>query len=91
MDLGGQGAPAHPAPEKRKGSFFNRISRVPAPDQLLRGTADASLAQPEETVTPEPEPVKTKPEPAADPIFTTRLRPSSPTPSLPQRLRLQSL
>ena len=69
-----------PAPEKRKGSFFNRISRVPAPDQLLRGTAKASPAQPEETVTPEPEPVKTKPEPAADPIFTTPPPPVQPDP-----------
>ena len=69
-----------PAPEKRKGSFFNRISRVPAPDQLLRGTAEASPAQPEETVTSEPEPVKTKPEPAADPIFTTPPPPVQPDP-----------
>ena len=71
---------ANPILEKTKGSFFNRKSRVPAPDQLLRGAAEASTAQPEQTVTSEPEPVKTKPEPAADPIFTTPPPPVQPDP-----------
>ena len=64
-----------PPQEKRKGSFFNRKSRVPAPDQLLTAAA-ASPAQPQEA----PEPVKSQPEPAADPIFTTPPPPAQPDP-----------
>ena len=76
-----QPAPAGiPFLEKRKGSFFNRKSRVPAPDQLLRGAAQAGPVQPEETAAPEPEPIQKKSEPAADPIFTTPPPPIQPDP-----------
>lgn len=75
------GKEPEPAPaeglEKRKGSFFNRKSRVPAPDQLL--TAAASAPVPEEKA-PVPEPVQAQPEPAADPIFTTPPPPVQPDP-----------
>ena len=69
--VGKEPAPAaSPALEKHKGSFFNRKSRVPSPDQLL--TAAAASPAPSEAE-PAVEPVKPqpKPEPAADPIFTT--------------------
>ena len=68
-----------PAPEKPKGSFFNRKSRVPSPDQLL--TAAAASPAPSEAE-PAAEPVKPqpKPEPAADPIFTTPPPPVQPDP-----------
>lgn len=80
-----------PAPEKRKGSFFNRISRVPAPDQLLRGTADASPAQPRKLLRRNRSRSRQSRNLRPIPSLPLRLRPSSPTPSLPQRLRLQSL
>ena len=68
---------ANPILEKTKGSFFNRKSRVPAPDQLLTAAA-ASTAQEQEAPTPQPE--KPQREPAADPIFTTPPPPVQPDP-----------
>ena len=70
---------ASPILEKHKGSFFNRKSRVPSPDQLL--TAAAASPAPSEAE-PAAEPVKPqpKPEPAADPIFTTPPPPVQPDP-----------
>ena len=78
--VGKEPAPAaSPALEKHKGSFFNRKSRVPSPDQLL--TAAAASPAPSEAE-PAAEPVKPqpKPEPAADPIFTTPPPPVQPDP-----------
>ena len=39
--------PEEPAPEPKRKKFFNRESRVPAPDQLLTGAASAPAAEPE--------------------------------------------
>ncbi len=78
--VGKEPAPAaSPTLEKHKGSFFNRKSRVPSPDQLL--TAAAASPAPSEAE-PAVEPVKPqpKPEPAADPIFTTPPPPVQPDP-----------
>ena len=56
-------APA-PFAEKKKGSFFNRKSRVPAPDQLLTGGQSENVAtETVEVSKPEPVPVR-PPEPA---------------------------
>ena len=68
-----------PAPEKPKGSFFNRKSRVPSPDQLLTAAA-ASPASSEAEPAVEPVKPQPKPEPAADPIFTTPPPPVQPDP-----------
>ena len=78
--VGKEPAPAaSPILEKHKGSFFNRKSRVPSPDQLLTAAA-ASLAQSEAEPTAEPVKPQPKPEPAADPIFTTPPPPVQPDP-----------
>lgn len=78
--VGKEPAPAaSPILEKHKGSFFNRKSRVPSPDQLLTAAA-ASLAQSEAEPAAEPVKPQPKPEPAADPIFTTPPPPVQPDP-----------
>ena len=46
-----------PVSEPKKKKFFNRESRVPAPDQLLTGAMAAPAAQPEPEPAPNPEPV----------------------------------
>ena len=78
--VGKEPAPAaSPILEKHKGSFFNRKSRVPSPDQLLTAAA-ASPAQSEAEPAAEPVKPQLKPEPAADPIFTTPPPPVQPDP-----------
>ena len=78
--VGKEPAPAaSPALEKHKGSFFNRKSRVPSPDQLLTAAA-ASPAKSEAEPAAEPFKPQPKPEPAADPIFTTPPPPVQPDP-----------
>ena len=78
--VGKEPAPAaSPALEKHKGSFFNRKSRVPSPDQLLTAAA-AGPAQSEAEPAAEPVKPQPKPEPAADPIFTTPPPPVQPDP-----------
>ncbi len=78
--VGKEPAPAaSPILEKHKGSFFNRKSRVPSPDQLLTAAA-ASPAQSEAEPAAEPVKPQPKPEPAADPIFTTPPPPVQPDP-----------
>ena len=46
-----------PESEPRKKKFFNRQSRVPAPDQLLTGAVSACAVEPEKEPIPEPVPV----------------------------------
>ena len=78
--VGKEPAPAaSPILEKHKGSFFNRKSRVPSPDQLLTAAA-ASPAKSEAEPAAEPVKPQPKPEPAADPIFTTPPPPVQPDP-----------
>ena len=48
---------AEPVPEKKKESFFNRISRVPAPDQLLTGAGQEEHRSDPVVRAAEPEPV----------------------------------
>jgi len=57
--------PEEPAPETKRKKFFNRESRVPAPDQLLTGGAAAPAVQPEPVPEPAPMPV-IPPEPFPD-------------------------
>ena len=84
-----------PFAEKKKGSFFNRKSRVPAPDQLLTGSQSAGEETAEQTYKPEsppvppvkPEPEEKKVEPTfvppvtpVEPVVETPVPPTSPVP-----------
>ena len=68
-----------PVLKKKKESFFDKIARVPAPDQVLSGQKrpdDLSKAAPEPETEPKPEPVpepvrpavRTAQQPAAEPV-----------------------
>ena len=59
-------AAAEPAPKKKKESFFDRIARVPAPDQVLaeqkKAVVEEKAAPVEEPIPVQVEPVKPAPE-----------------------------
>ena len=60
-----------PAPTPKKKKFFNRESRVPAPDQLLTGAAPVPATTPEPEFEPEPVfPPEPIPEPEPEPEIT---------------------
>ncbi len=54
-----------PESEPKRKKFFNRESRVPAPDQLLTGAVPATAAEPKVESIPEP---VYAPEPVAEPV-----------------------
>ena len=85
-----------PAAKKKKESFFNRIARVPAPDQVLteqkKSVAEETTVQPEEpvqTAPVQPEPPKpvaeiVEPKPVAPPIPLEVAEPVAPVQPAPK-------
>ena len=75
------GVQPEPVVEKKKGSFFNRKSRVPAPDQLLTGGQEAAAAVREEPAPAQPAAEEVSaPEPVSPPVPERVVKQPEPIP-----------